>query len=91
MFSTDPPSPFGLHGSMFTPTILKQGTPQQKKKWLPLAKSFSIVGTYAQSELGHGKANTAGRAIPNLSSALHCLYDKYQCKTIQQFFNWVFK
>ena len=29
--------------------------PVQKKKWVPLAKNLTIIGTYAQTELGHGK------------------------------------
>ena len=32
-----------------------QGTEEQKAKWLPLAESNQIIGTYAQTELGHGK------------------------------------
>jgi acyl-CoA oxidase len=39
---------------MFIPTILGQATEEQKRKWLPLAKSYAIIGTYAQTELGHG-------------------------------------
>ena len=54
MFSSET-HPFDLHGGMFIPTIAGQGTPQQKKKWLTLAKTYSVVGTYAQTELGHGK------------------------------------
>ncbi|XP_062976396.1 peroxisomal acyl-coenzyme A oxidase 1 isoform X2 [Elgaria multicarinata webbii] len=46
--------PFGLHYSMFTPTIENQCTVTQKKKWLPLASTFQIIGTYAQTEMGHG-------------------------------------
>lgn len=46
-----------LHEGMFVPTILQQGTSQQKKKWMKLAKSYAIVGTYAQTEMGHGKAD----------------------------------
>ncbi|XP_069107205.1 peroxisomal acyl-coenzyme A oxidase 1-like [Argopecten irradians] len=44
----------GVHSHMFIPTIEKLGTEEQKRKWLPLAKNFSIIGTYAQTELGHG-------------------------------------
>uniref|UniRef100_A0A8B9T5M8 Acyl-coenzyme A oxidase n=1 Tax=Anas platyrhynchos TaxID=8839 RepID=A0A8B9T5M8_ANAPL len=43
------PEPFGLHFSMFQTTIQSQATDAQKKKWLPL-----IIGTYAQTEMGHG-------------------------------------
>ncbi|XP_040891679.1 peroxisomal acyl-coenzyme A oxidase 1 isoform X2 [Toxotes jaculatrix] len=44
----------GLHFAMFTPTLYSQCDHQQARKWLPLADSFQIVGTYAQTELGHG-------------------------------------
>ncbi|XP_041839166.1 peroxisomal acyl-coenzyme A oxidase 1 isoform X1 [Melanotaenia boesemani] len=44
----------GLHFTMFLPTLYSQCDPQQSKIWLPLAKSFQAVGTYAQTELGHG-------------------------------------
>ncbi|XP_012935860.1 peroxisomal acyl-coenzyme A oxidase 1 isoform X1 [Aplysia californica] len=47
-------SPFGLHVSMFMPTIQKLGTPEQQAKWLPLALCATVMGTYAQTELGHG-------------------------------------
>eukprot|EP01120_Amphizonella_sp_Union-15-10_P016186 TRINITY_DN8453_c0_g1_i1.p1 TRINITY_DN8453_c0_g1~~TRINITY_DN8453_c0_g1_i1.p1 ORF type:complete len:652 (-),score=118.79 TRINITY_DN8453_c0_g1_i1:70-2025(-) len=43
-------NPFGLHSVMFVPTIKSLGTDEQQKYWL----SQSIVGTYAQTELGHG-------------------------------------
>ena len=39
---------------MFVPTLEKQGTKEQKEKWVPLAKAFKMIGTYAQTELGHG-------------------------------------
>ena len=48
-------SPIGLHTVMFIPTIEKQGTKEQKERWLPLAESLRIIGTYAQTEMGHGK------------------------------------
>uniref|UniRef100_A0A3Q3KRE5 Acyl-coenzyme A oxidase n=1 Tax=Monopterus albus TaxID=43700 RepID=A0A3Q3KRE5_MONAL len=44
----------GLHFSMFMPTLHSQCDPEQARKWLPLANSFQVVGTYAQTELGHG-------------------------------------
>lgn len=47
-------SPIGLHTVMFIPTIEKQGTEEQKKRWLPLAESLKMIGTYAQTEMGHG-------------------------------------
>ncbi|KAL2087220.1 hypothetical protein ACEWY4_018279 [Coilia grayii] len=45
---------FGLHFVMFMPTLQSQCDAQQRKKWLPLAESFKALGTYAQTEMGHG-------------------------------------
>ncbi|KAI7902305.1 uncharacterized protein BX663DRAFT_455060 [Cokeromyces recurvatus] len=53
-FLFDEPSPFRLHRSMFMPTILNQGTEEQKKIYLEPAKRYEIIGCYAQTELGHG-------------------------------------
>ncbi|KAL4713910.1 hypothetical protein ACJJTC_015564 [Scirpophaga incertulas] len=47
-------SPFLLHSGMFVPTIAGQSTPEQKEEWLEKAMSMEIIGTYAQTELGHG-------------------------------------
>ncbi|XP_059196316.1 peroxisomal acyl-coenzyme A oxidase 1 isoform X1 [Centropristis striata] len=44
----------GLHFVMFLPTLHNLADPQQSKKWLPPAESFQAVGTYAQTEMGHG-------------------------------------
>ncbi|XP_078699304.1 peroxisomal acyl-coenzyme A oxidase 1-like [Branchiostoma floridae x Branchiostoma belcheri] len=44
----------GLHWIAFIPTILQQGTEEQKQKWLKPAQDLSIVGAYAQTEMGHG-------------------------------------
>ncbi|XP_022795234.1 peroxisomal acyl-coenzyme A oxidase 1-like [Stylophora pistillata] len=46
--------PYNLHKGMFIPTLKGQGTKEQKAKWLPLAESLQIIGTYAQTEIGHG-------------------------------------
>ncbi|XP_055840110.1 probable peroxisomal acyl-coenzyme A oxidase 1 [Episyrphus balteatus] len=47
-------NPFLLQNHMFIPTIKSQGTPEQIQKWVPKAESYEIIGTYAQTELGHG-------------------------------------
>ncbi|KAJ8735314.1 hypothetical protein PYW07_006934 [Mythimna separata] len=47
-------SPFLLHLGMFVPTIMGQCTPEQQSHWLPRALDMQIIGTYAQTELGHG-------------------------------------
>ncbi|KAK7929885.1 hypothetical protein WMY93_006280 [Mugilogobius chulae] len=44
----------GLHDGMFLPTLYSQCDQEQSMKWLPLATSFRALGTYAQTELGHG-------------------------------------
>jgi acyl-CoA oxidase len=46
--------PLGLHWVMFIPTLESQATPEQKQKWLPLARTFQLIGCYAQTEMGHG-------------------------------------
>ena len=47
-------SPMNLHADMFLPTLQSQCSEQQKDLWLSRAERFEIIGTYAQSELGHG-------------------------------------
>ncbi|XP_058021928.1 peroxisomal acyl-coenzyme A oxidase 1 isoform X2 [Ahaetulla prasina] len=47
-------APIDVHITMFVPTLQSQCTDAQKKKWLPLASRYQIIGTYAQTELGHG-------------------------------------
>ncbi|KAI4832142.1 peroxisomal acyl-coenzyme A oxidase 1 isoform X2 [Pseudochaenichthys georgianus] len=44
----------GLHFVMFLPTLYSQCDAEQARKWLPLAESFQAIGTYAQTEMGHG-------------------------------------
>ncbi|KAL8163195.1 UNVERIFIED_CONTAM: Peroxisomal acyl-coenzyme A oxidase 1 [Gekko kuhli] len=46
-------APFDLQYSMFIPTLENQCTVAQREKWLPLARGFQIIGTYAQTEMGH--------------------------------------
>ena len=48
------PGGFELHIGMFIPSILSQGTEEQQAKWLPLCMELKLIGTYAQTELGHG-------------------------------------
>ncbi|CAH0482419.1 unnamed protein product [Peronospora belbahrii] len=43
-----------VHRSMFIPTLENQGDDEQRAKWLPLAKNYTMLGAYAQTELGHG-------------------------------------
>jgi acyl-CoA oxidase len=43
----------------FIPVILNQGTEEQVQQWIGAALSHTIIGCYAQTELGHG-SNVAG-------------------------------
>ncbi|KAK9921846.1 hypothetical protein M0R45_030342 [Rubus argutus] len=43
-----------VHWGMFVPAIKGSATEEQQNKWLPLANTMQIIGTYAQTELGHG-------------------------------------
>ncbi|KAG9471665.1 hypothetical protein GDO78_013931 [Eleutherodactylus coqui] len=40
--------------NVFIKTINALGTDEQIAKWMPLAMDYKILGTYAQTELGHG-------------------------------------
>ena len=39
---------------MFIPTIERLGTEAQIAKWVPQAMTLQVIGTYAQTEMGHG-------------------------------------
>ncbi|KAM9770017.1 peroxisomal acyl-coenzyme A oxidase 1 isoform 1-T1 [Menidia menidia] len=50
----DRPSPLDLHLAMFLPTLLNQATPEQMERFFMPAWNLEIIGTYAQTEMGHG-------------------------------------
>jgi len=39
----------------FVPTLKSLCSEEQKVKWLKKAKNMEIIGSYAQTELGHGR------------------------------------
>lgn len=47
-------TPFALHYVMFVTTLMGQGTIEQQAYWIGRSWSCQILGTYAQTELGHG-------------------------------------
>ncbi|XP_067010660.2 acyl-coenzyme A oxidase 1 [Anabrus simplex] len=47
-------NPFALHYVMFIPTLMGQGTIDQQAYWIERAWKLDMIGTYAQTELGHG-------------------------------------
>ncbi|XP_017948522.1 peroxisomal acyl-coenzyme A oxidase 2 isoform X1 [Xenopus tropicalis] len=55
-----------IHG-VFIKSILALGTDEQVAKWIPLANNCNILGTYAQTELGHvGKTCTHAVVLAHL-------------------------
>ncbi|KFO25224.1 peroxisomal acyl-coenzyme A oxidase 2 isoform X2 [Fukomys damarensis] len=44
---------FGVHG-IATKAIQSLGSEEQIAKWVPLCKTYQIILTYAQTEMGHG-------------------------------------
>lgn len=47
--------PLGLHWIMFIPTLQNQCDEEQTEWWLFKALKGEILGTYAQTEMGHGE------------------------------------
>lgn len=45
---------FSLHYLMFLPVLQAQASGEQLAEWMPKALSGTIIGTYAQTEMGHG-------------------------------------
>jgi acyl-CoA oxidase len=39
---------------MFVPTLAIFGTEEQQAEWLERSQDCKVIGTYAQTELGHG-------------------------------------
>ena len=56
-----------LHAVMFVPAIERLSTDEQRDKWLPLAMSMQIIGSYAQTEMGHGELISYISLFYNLS------------------------
>ncbi|CAG4983899.1 unnamed protein product [Colias eurytheme] len=50
----DDGNPLALHYIMFIPTLMGQGTVEQQAYWIGRAVNLNVIGTYAQTELGHG-------------------------------------
>ncbi|EDS37109.1 acyl-CoA oxidase [Culex quinquefasciatus] len=47
-------NPLAVHFSMFVPGIMGHGNAEQQERWLDRALNCKILGTYVQTELGHG-------------------------------------
>nr|KAF6454504.1 acyl-CoA oxidase 1 [Rousettus aegyptiacus] len=53
-FANQGPSPLDLHLGMFLPTLLQQATAEQQERFFTPAWNLEIIGSYAQTEMGHG-------------------------------------
>lgn len=67
---------------MFLPTLEKQLDKLQRQKWLDKAQRYQIIGTYAQTELGHGNSNKAKNHITVLLYLITALVMSIQSKKI---------
>lgn len=47
-------NPMAVHFVMFLPALMGHGTLEQQGQWMGRAWTGEIIGTYAQTELGHG-------------------------------------
>ncbi|KAG5679146.1 hypothetical protein PVAND_008737 [Polypedilum vanderplanki] len=47
-------NPITVHFVMFLPALMNHGTSDQQALWISRAWNCNIIGTYAQTELGHG-------------------------------------
>uniref|UniRef100_A0A8C8YI17 Acyl-CoA oxidase 1 n=1 Tax=Prolemur simus TaxID=1328070 RepID=A0A8C8YI17_PROSS len=65
--------PVGLNYSMFIPTLLNQGTTAQQEKWLLSSQGLQIIGTYAQTEMGHALCTEGGLSLWISTWACSCL------------------
>jgi acyl-CoA oxidase len=47
-------NPITVHFVMFLPALMNHGNSEQQAEWISRAWNCNIIGTYAQTELGHG-------------------------------------
>ncbi|XP_056135593.1 peroxisomal acyl-coenzyme A oxidase 1 isoform X2 [Lampris incognitus] len=67
------PEPLDLHLGMFLPTLLNQATPEQMDRFFMPAWNLEIIGTYAQTEIGHvGKTSNHAIVLAQLHSQGRC-------------------
>lgn len=59
------PEPLDLHLGMFLPTLLTQATPEQQDRFFMPAWNLEIIGTYAQTEMGHGTVHSLNALSKN--------------------------
>jgi acyl-CoA oxidase len=46
--------PMGIHEGMFVPFMEGHSSKEQRAVWMPRIDRYEVIGTYAQTELGHG-------------------------------------
>lgn len=55
--------PGSLHTGMFIPALENLAHAELKKKWMEKAYRYGIIGTYAQTEMGHGTPDMSPRSV----------------------------
>lgn len=81
------PEPLDLHLGMFLPTLLTQATPEQQDRFFMPAWNLEIIGTYAQTEMGHGTVHSINALSKNgfVYRGFPCL-GRTLCVCIPQFY-----
>lgn len=57
-------TPVHVHFVMFVPALMGHANEEQQAKWLSDALTMKIIGSYAQTELGHGKLLEFVQSLP---------------------------
>ncbi|KAJ8321685.1 hypothetical protein KUTeg_000156 [Tegillarca granosa] len=78
------PATFNVSKGMFVITVLQHSTELQKQYWLPKINNFEVIGTYAQTELGHGTFVRVGKTV-NYCVLMAQLYTKNKCHGVHPF------
>jgi len=69
-----------IHHTVFIPTIETQCSEEQKSMWLKKAHNYEIIGTYAQTEIGHGSSillTLTAKWHVNICRYLYCVVFNY--------------
>lgn len=87
----DRPEPLDLHLGMFLPTLLNQATPEQMDRFFMPAWNLEIIGTYAQTEIGHGKIIAGGQNVwpPQVCNKTGITPVSHYMKTTDRWCQWV--
>ena len=69
---------------MFMPALSSQASPEQLKKWQPLGQKYKIIGTYAQTEMGHGRVLRLSQKILLIPATPPPPHNTYDVKSVRK-------